>query len=101
MINGSEVDRTDYFYDVENRLLNTYKYLYRMIPYSQTYAYNGNGQRIRKSGYSFNEGDLSQYREIDTQYFYEGSTVLYTTSELNAGIYLRRFGECCICGRKA
>ena len=71
----------EYSYDVENHLTYTTEYSSsRKILKSQDIKYNGNGQRIRKSSSSTTEGTKNTY------YSYEGSSLLYATSQANAGI---------------
>ncbi|MDR1700465.1 MAG: RHS repeat-associated core domain-containing protein, partial [Lachnoclostridium sp.] len=78
---------TTYQYDVENRLTVTEKEGSGGTQITQSNLYNGNGQRISRwvSGEINTDGTITDVDE-KTSYFYEGSSLLYTTSGVGSAI---------------
>ncbi|MCR5736444.1 MAG: DUF6531 domain-containing protein [Eubacterium sp.] len=73
-VNGKSGDTTAYAYDVENQLVDV-RVNEKLVQHNE---YNGAGQRIKKvEKISSESGDKTE----TTNYFYEGSLLLYTTNE--------------------
>ncbi|MDR1700624.1 MAG: hypothetical protein LBR68_05480 [Lachnoclostridium sp.] len=74
-------DQIQYSYDAENRLLSVEDTTYTTIAnVLQEYEYAGTGQRMKKVGWSKKNGT---FQEQDINYFYQGTSALYTTSGNN------------------
>lgn len=69
---------TSYEYDVENQLTDVKIEINNEVVGTQHNEYNGSGQRIRKTESRTIEGKTT---ETITNYYYEGSLLLYTTDE--------------------